>query len=151
MLASFSLPRPPSTNKLYINPRGNQIRYKDGRRTTPGRLKSQIYKAWIEEAGWKIKAQLTPIPRFMGPVTLTIASVAKIDIDNIKAIPDLLKTMGMLGDDKQIEVLIVMRGQGPDVQVTVSDALSLCQECAKNYADPPSKLCPGCEAYQGHR
>jgi rubrerythrin len=25
-----------------------------------------------------------------------------------------------------------------------------CIECGTNYADPPSKLCPGCEAYQEH-
>jgi hypothetical protein len=25
----------------------------------------------------------------------------------------------------------------------------LCEECG-NYADPPSRLCPGCEAYQAH-
>ena len=25
-----------------------------------------------------------------------------------------------------------------------------CEECGKNYADPPSKLCPGCQAYQEH-
>lgn len=26
----------------------------------------------------------------------------------------------------------------------------LCEDCGKNYADPPSKLCPGCEAYREH-
>ena len=26
-----------------------------------------------------------------------------------------------------------------------------CEECGINYADPPSKLCPGCEAYRGHQ
>ena len=25
-----------------------------------------------------------------------------------------------------------------------------CAECAVNYADPPSPLCPGCEAYRDH-
>lgn len=26
-----------------------------------------------------------------------------------------------------------------------------CIECHSNYADQPSKLCPGCEAYQAHK
>ena len=26
----------------------------------------------------------------------------------------------------------------------------LCESCCENAADPPSKLCPGCEAYQEH-
>jgi hypothetical protein len=26
-----------------------------------------------------------------------------------------------------------------------------CEECGKNYADHPSRLCPGCEAYQEHQ
>lgn len=25
-----------------------------------------------------------------------------------------------------------------------------CAECSTNYADPPSDLCPGCEAYREH-
>ena len=26
----------------------------------------------------------------------------------------------------------------------------LCADCGKNWADYPSKLCPGCEAYREH-
>ena len=26
----------------------------------------------------------------------------------------------------------------------------MCDECGEEYADPPSKLCPGCEAYREH-
>lgn len=26
----------------------------------------------------------------------------------------------------------------------------LCEDCGEFYADPPSKLCPGCEAYREH-
>lgn len=26
-----------------------------------------------------------------------------------------------------------------------------CEECDVNYADPPSKLCPGCQAYRDHQ
>ncbi len=28
--------------------------------------------------------------------------------------------------------------------------LPLCEECFKYYSDPPSKLCPGCQAYKEH-
>ena len=28
--------------------------------------------------------------------------------------------------------------------------LMLCDDCGINYADPPSRLCPGCEAYRDH-
>lgn len=27
---------------------------------------------------------------------------------------------------------------------------AICEECGKYPADPPSKLCPGCEAYREH-
>lgn len=26
-----------------------------------------------------------------------------------------------------------------------------CIDCGENYADPPSKLCPGCQAYREHQ
>lgn len=26
-----------------------------------------------------------------------------------------------------------------------------CDDCGKNWADPPSRLCPGCQAYQEHQ
>ncbi len=27
----------------------------------------------------------------------------------------------------------------------------LCESCGVNRADPPSKLCPGCQAYEAHQ
>lgn len=27
----------------------------------------------------------------------------------------------------------------------------MCESCQQNYADPPSKLCPGCQAYKEHQ
>lgn len=29
-------------------------------------------------------------------------------------------------------------------------AAARCIECGTNFADPPSKVCPGCEAYREH-
>jgi hypothetical protein len=31
------------------------------------------------------------------------------------------------------------------------EAMSRCYECEVNYADTPSKLCPGCQAYREHQ
>lgn len=30
-------------------------------------------------------------------------------------------------------------------------APKLCDSCGKNFSDPPSRLCPGCQAYQEHQ
>lgn len=30
-------------------------------------------------------------------------------------------------------------------------SVKLCDGCGKNYADYPSKLCPGCEAFKQHQ
>ncbi len=27
----------------------------------------------------------------------------------------------------------------------------MCEECGKNYADPPERICVGCEAYKEHQ
>ena len=38
-----------------------------------------------------------------------------------------------------------------DAQMKVHEELaSRCYECEVNYADTPSKLCPGCQAYRDH-
>lgn len=29
-------------------------------------------------------------------------------------------------------------------------APAICEECGKGHSDPPSKLCPGCQAYRDH-
>jgi len=36
-------------------------------------------------------------------------------------------------------------------QTTKTKRPKKCEGCGKNYADPPSKLCPGCQAYKEHQ
>ena len=86
----FIIPGPPSTNALYANVLGK------------GRVKTKRYRAWIDEAGWEIKIHHMPLPHFDGDVEIEIAGIGKLDVDNTKAIPDLLKSLGILNDDKQI-------------------------------------------------
>lgn len=82
-MISFTLPAPPSTNQLY-----------SGRR-----YKTERYKAWISEAGWELKLQ-RPMP-IQGPFGIMIWLPGRIDLDNIKAIPDLLTKMGIIMDDRR--------------------------------------------------
>lgn len=106
MIVTFTLPMPPSTNALYRNVPGK------------GRVKTADYKAWIKDAGWQMKLQgASSFLYLAGPLELRISLSAKsrIDVDNIKALPDLLKKMGVIDDDKQIRRLYVdacLEGEG---------------------------------------
>jgi len=91
----FAIPRPPSTNNLH----GSHIDWKTGKMR---RHNTRAYKAWIDAAGWSMKVQQNPLPHFDGEVEIEIAGLGGIDIDNTKAIPDLLKRLGILNDDKQV-------------------------------------------------
>ncbi len=88
---------PPSTNQLY-----------SGRR-----FKTSRYRAWITEAGWELKLQHPPT--IVGPFELTVWMPGQSDIDNVKAIPDLLKTLGVIVDDrrKYMRKLTVLPTDGP--------------------------------------
>lgn len=86
----FTVPRPISTNALYLNARR-------------GRVKSESYKGWIEAAGWEIMRQLGPkIPHCPGSFLMDISLPPGIDIDNIKSLPDICKTMGIIVDDRHM-------------------------------------------------
>ncbi len=90
----YLLPQPPSTNQLY-----------SGRR-----FKTARYKAWIEEAGWELRRQRAmPVS---GNFALTIWTPGKHDIDNLKAVPDLLQSMGIIGNDRTMIELRVLRDTG---------------------------------------
>jgi hypothetical protein len=108
----FALPKPPSTNNLY----GSRIDRTSGKQR---RHKTSAYKAWIDAAGWEMKAQGVGAPGYPALRQLLIEGVTGIDTDNIKAIPDLLKRMGIILDDKLIDRLVIERGAAGD-KVTVS-------------------------------
>ena len=89
------LPQPPTTNQLY-----------SGRR-----YKTERYKAWIETAGWELRIQrIQPIK---GNFALTIWTPSKADTDNVKALPDLLQTMGIVENDRLMMEIHVYRDRGP--------------------------------------
>jgi hypothetical protein len=50
-------------------------------------------------------------------------------------------------------VSLIMRGKPVPVDhpFLVERRRKRCIECGTNYADPPSRLCPGCEAYREHQ
>lgn len=101
---SFHLPAPPSTNSLY-----------SGRR-----FKTERYKAWLEAAGWELKLQrVQPVA---GAFMLSIRLPGKCDLDNLKAVPDLLVGMGIIPDDRRqyMRRLTVEPALGDKVVVTIT-------------------------------
>ncbi len=110
----FTISRPPSTNNLH----GSHIDKRTGKMR---RHNTAAYKAWIKMAGWEMRGEhVGPLPRFEGEIAMLIACVKGIDIDNIKAIPDLLKTMGVIADDKLIADLRVTRAGLVGERVTIA-------------------------------
>jgi len=86
----ISLPWPPSTNGLFINV------------PKRGRVVSQEYGRWRNDAGWLLKSQKPG--KFAGAVNITVELCApkgqSYDPDNrLKAPLDLLKTHGVIVDD----------------------------------------------------
>ena len=60
--------------------------------------------------------------------------------------------------DAYLEISAVVGRQGSEacsladqVRALLRGKPMLCEDCGKNYADPPSRLCPGCAAYQEHQ
>ena len=100
----FTITRPPSTNALYANVPGK------------GRVKTKRYREWIELAGWEIKLACPGrLPYFgHGLRDMLIEGVSGIDTDNVKAVPDLLKRLHIIPDDKLIDMLRIKRGGGGD-------------------------------------
>jgi Holliday junction resolvase RusA-like endonuclease len=85
----FELPIAPSTNGLTRNVPGK------------GRVKTDLYRRWLIEAGWALKEQ--HVPKVEGTVSLTFwAAIPKRsrDLDNlIKATLDLLQANGIIEND----------------------------------------------------
>ena len=87
----LELPLPPSSNELFLNPRGGR-----GRRPLAPR-----YRAWRLEAGWIVKA--ARLPKITGPYTFELLVPAKMrgDASNrIKAPEDLFVKLGVTPDDR---------------------------------------------------
>ena len=89
-LVRISLPMPPSLNNAFINVKGK------------GRVRSENYRKWADQAGWLVKAQR--VKPFNVPVRVRIEinpeNGRAFDLDNrTKAVLDLLVTHGVLHDD----------------------------------------------------
>lgn len=95
----INLPAPPSTNQLYTNLPGR------------GRIKSKMYKSWINAAGWRLN--FGPAGKIEGRYRLTVfVNPNRGDIDNrVKAISDLLVTNGVVLDDKYADAVSVKRDE----------------------------------------
>ena len=89
----FTLPMPPSVNKMFRNVRGR------------GRVKTNIYVDWTGHAGWVLKRQWHSEPlttRCLAVVSVERSSLAA-DVDNrVKAIFDLLVSGRVIRDDSLI-------------------------------------------------
>lgn len=109
--ARFTVPVCPSTNNLYV-PR------RDGK----GRAKTSTYKAWELEAGWQINLQSPDktLPALKRVVVLIEAPFNYTrDIENVKPVCDLLKTMGIILDDRYVETFCVTRIKGDHMIVSL--------------------------------
>lgn len=86
----ISLPFPPSVNALFLNVRGR------------GRVRTQAYRKWADEAGWLLKSQRPA--SFKAPVKVAIEvnppNRRARDLDNLsKPVMDLLVTHQVIPDD----------------------------------------------------
>jgi len=103
----FTIPKPFSANKTTANVPGK------------GRVKTADYRAWLEEAGWAIRLQYSPLPQYDGDVFVDIDLPRGMDIDNPqKALFDLLQMpqrrrlkqgLGIIRDDNAIDHLTIRR------------------------------------------
>lgn len=87
-MSTFEIPRPPSVNEMYANLPGK------------GRIKSRVYKKWIEAAGWELKLQR---PKPVDGKYLLIVEIGptRADIDNLaKGLNDLLQRHQLVSNDR---------------------------------------------------
>jgi Holliday junction resolvase RusA-like endonuclease len=132
---TWLLPQPPSTNALYRNvtPRERAAAAARGK-TLRGRTPTAGYAAWKDLAGWELRVQQHKLavggimlPRFER-FTLDVESGEDclIDLDNIKAIPDFLKWMGIIPDDSPKHMRRITSGiaevESGKVRVTLREA-----------------------------
>lgn len=90
------LPAPPSTNKLW-------------RPVARGKMvQTDIYAAWIEEGGWEVQIQRGG-DRMLGSYAMRVGIGTGHDIDNLKALPDLLQKQRTVVNDAGCEELSIQR------------------------------------------
>jgi crossover junction endodeoxyribonuclease RusA len=113
MTIQLHIPYPVSANDLWS-------------RTKGGMSKSDAYAAWLNDAGWHVKAQKPG--KISGPYKLSIQAVRpdkrKRDLDNLlKPINDLLQLVGVIENDSYCEMITARwLTFGSGVQVLIDPA-----------------------------
>lgn len=110
----YILPLCPSTNALFTRRKGSQQR-----------IKTDEYRAWLTEAGWRIapNAPLRPIKQCS--VQIDAGINYRRDLDNCaKPILDLLKWQRVIVDDRWIEDLRIVRVPGDTIAVTIAPMIA---------------------------
>lgn len=104
----IEFPAPISTNALFANVRGK------------GRVKTRAYRAWIDDAGWRIK--IAKPCKIVGEAEahILISDASRIDADNAgKAVLDLLTRHGVIADDRFVRRITIEYGATPSMIVSV--------------------------------
>jgi Holliday junction resolvase RusA-like endonuclease len=98
IVLTFPTP-PPSTNNLYV-----------ARRDGKGRAKTSQYKAWQKEAQMLVIASGCPREGWRHVRVEVRAPINyQRDVDNLKPILDVLKTMHVIEDDRWVDEYLVRR------------------------------------------
>ena len=105
MLISFTLPAPPSANRIW--------------RVGGGKVhKSKEYKDWMKANRWQV-INKTPSEPLNGPISVTIVVRPRDkrlrDVDNYaKPVLDFCEYIGLIENDRQVERLLIFRGEPAD-------------------------------------
>ena len=105
MKIALNLPLPPSTNRIWRSGKsksGKVVVYRDKK-----------YLAWQKAAGWSLAEQKISlfVPKPINkPYRMTLEVAARGDVDNrIKAIGDLLQSMGVVVNDSLCESVLAKK------------------------------------------
>lgn len=93
---TLTIPAPPSVNNLFAN-------------TVRGRFKTPKYKAWLQEAGWRLREQAPDnVPGRVVVVIGVERANLRSDLDNqAKAVLDLLTYHKVIDDDRFVTGLVL--------------------------------------------
>jgi Holliday junction resolvase RusA-like endonuclease len=104
-----TMPRPPSTNRLWIRAPGKP------------RVRSPEYRAWIFSAGWEVRRQLIGIPPIDCRFNVVIeVPISRRDSGNFeKATMDLCEIVGLVTNDGNAHEINIRPVAREDVMVAI--------------------------------
>jgi Holliday junction resolvase RusA-like endonuclease len=104
-----TMPRPPSTNRLWIRAPGKP------------RVRSPEYRAWIFSAGWDVRRQLIGIPPIDCRFNVVIeVPISRRDSGNFeKATMDLCEIVGLVTNDGNAHEINIRPTAREDVMVAI--------------------------------